>query len=255
VLLLGEKADGGLYTQEEIEIARASGERLIDTRASAEIARRLMELQRQRLAESQVLDGRARRVLHDDVLPEMHAALLALSNPATAHNGDATGPLALLGSAHRRIADLLRDMPAAGAPAVARLGLFAALRQAVDDELGEAFVEVSWEIAPEAERAARGLPPLTAEALFFAGREAARNAARHGRREGALCLRIAAEASDGLVIVIEDNGAGDGVSPGAAAGSGQGLALHSTLMAVVGGTLAAEATAAGMRVTLRLADG
>ena len=37
VLLLGEKRDGGLYTQEEIEIARASGERLIDTQASAEM--------------------------------------------------------------------------------------------------------------------------------------------------------------------------------------------------------------------------
>ncbi len=69
VLLLGEKRDGGLYTQEEVEIARAGGERLIDTQASAEMARRLMALQRQRLAESQVVDRRARRVLHDDVLP------------------------------------------------------------------------------------------------------------------------------------------------------------------------------------------
>ena len=74
VLLLGDKRDGGLYTQEEIEIARASGERLIDTQASAEMARRLMALQRQRLADSQVLDRRARRVLHDDVLPRLHTA-------------------------------------------------------------------------------------------------------------------------------------------------------------------------------------
>ena len=41
---VGDKRDGGLYTQEEIEIARATGERLIDTRASAEMARRLMAL-------------------------------------------------------------------------------------------------------------------------------------------------------------------------------------------------------------------
>ena len=38
IMLLGEKNDRGLYTQEEIEIARASGERLIDTQASAEIS-------------------------------------------------------------------------------------------------------------------------------------------------------------------------------------------------------------------------
>ncbi|MGB0386771.1 MAG: sensor histidine kinase [Ardenticatenaceae bacterium] len=79
VLFLGEKRDGGLYTQEEIEIARASGERLIDTEATTQMARRLMELQRQRLTESQVLDQQTRRVLHDEVLPTLHTAMLTLS--------------------------------------------------------------------------------------------------------------------------------------------------------------------------------
>ena len=51
-----------------VTIARVSGERLIDTRASTEMARRLMALQRQHLAESQVLDRQARRVLHDDIV-------------------------------------------------------------------------------------------------------------------------------------------------------------------------------------------
>jgi signal transduction histidine kinase len=63
---------------------------------------------------------------------------------------------------------------------------------------------------------------------------------------------------DGLAIVVEDDGAGVEAGAPPAGGSGQGLALHSTLMAVVGGTLAAEPTAGGgMRVTLRLpaADG
>ena len=50
-LLLGEKRSGSLYTQEEIELARAVGERLIDSQASAEMARRLMALQRQHLAQ------------------------------------------------------------------------------------------------------------------------------------------------------------------------------------------------------------
>jgi hypothetical protein len=79
-LLLGERRDGGLYSQEEIEIARAGGERLIDAQASAEMARRLMEIQRQRLAESQVIDRRTRRVLHDDVLPRLHTAMLLLQS-------------------------------------------------------------------------------------------------------------------------------------------------------------------------------
>lgn len=66
VLILGERRDGGLYTEEEIEVARATGERLIDTQASAEVTRRLLTLQRQRLAESQVLDRQTRRILHDE---------------------------------------------------------------------------------------------------------------------------------------------------------------------------------------------
>jgi len=77
ILILGPKQDGSLYALEEIEIARTVGERLIDMRASTEIAQRLMALQRQRLAESQIVDRRTRRVLHDEVLPHLHAALLS----------------------------------------------------------------------------------------------------------------------------------------------------------------------------------
>jgi signal transduction histidine kinase len=104
VLLLGDKHDGGLYTQEEIEIARATGERLIDTQASAEMARRLMDLQRQRLAESQVIDRRTRRVLHDDVLPKLHAAMLMLSavEPTTDDPFDTAVPELVEGQGRRR---------------------------------------------------------------------------------------------------------------------------------------------------------
>ena len=113
VLLLGEKRGRGLYTQEEIEIARASGERLIDSQAGAEMARRLMGLQRERLTESQVLDQRARRVLHDDVLPRLHAAMLTLGAPGDESYTDTVEALA---DAHRQIADLLHEMPTVTAP-------------------------------------------------------------------------------------------------------------------------------------------
>jgi signal transduction histidine kinase len=254
VLLLGEKRGRGLYTQEEIEIARASGERLIDSQAGAEMARRLMGLQRERLAESQVLDQRARRVLHDDVLPRLHAAMLTLDGE---HHADAVEALA---DAHRQIADLLHEMPTVSAPEVARLGLIGALRQAVDEEFGNAFDAVAWEIEPEAEQKAHAIPTLTAEVLFYAAREAVRNAARHGRaRQGRdednapLHLRIAVSQRNGLEITIEDDGVGLGAGSPSEAGSGHGLALHSTMMAVVGGTLAVEsAPGAYTRVTLRL---
>ncbi|MFN2143903.1 MAG: hypothetical protein ACK2T7_01055, partial [Anaerolineales bacterium] len=80
VLLLGAKQDDGLYSREEIDVAQSSGERLVDSRVSAEVTRRLLGLQRQRLAETQVLDQRVRRVLHDEVLQDLHAAILKLAS-------------------------------------------------------------------------------------------------------------------------------------------------------------------------------
>lgn len=260
-LLLGEKRDGGLYTQEEIEIARATGERLIDTRASAEMARRLMALQRQRLAESQVLDRRTRRVLHDDVLPQLHMVILQLASSRLP--GDSSESLqstldslqAQLGDIHREISNLLHALPPTAAPEVARLGLIGALRQAIDGEFASAFDGVAWSIDPAAEHAARAVPPLAAEVLFYAAREVVRNAARYGRDGDAarpLHLAVSVAWRSGLELAIEDDGVGMGAAT-VAQGSGHGLSLHSTLMAVVGGTLVAESQpGAYTRVSLSL---
>lgn len=241
ILALGEKLDNGLYTQEEIEIARTAGERLIDLQASAEISRRLMALQRRQLAESQVLDRRARRVLHDDVLPRLHTILLTLSasNPSEA----TSEALTLLADVHRQIADLLRDLPAATAPELRRLGLAAALQGVVEDELRPAFDEVSWQAAPQALQAASELQPMQAEVVYYAAREVVRNAARHARpAESSLPLRLEARLDwkEGLEILIQDNGVGLDNASVTQAGSGQGLALHSTLLAVIGGSLSVE---------------
>ncbi len=267
-LLLGDKRGGGLYTQEEIEIARATGERLIDTRASAELARRLMTLQRQRLAESQVVDQRTRRVLHDDVLPRLHTAMLMLqiASPMSqvsvdSSNGDDLRPatcdlrpnaeeaVTLLADVHRQIANLLHAMPAIAAPEVERLGLVGALREAIDGEFGSDFDGVTWQVEPQAELAARGVPALAAEVFFYAAREVVRNAARYGRNGDAgrpLHLAISVAWRNGIELSIEDDGVGlsstaiEGRKGPPAQGSGHGLGLHSTLMAVVGGTLTAE---------------
>lgn len=283
-LLLGDKRDGGLYTQEEIEIARATGERLIDTRASAEMARRLMALQRQRLAESQVLDRRTRRVLHDDVLPRLHTAMLMLSaigddrgsriedraggdalNPRTSTLAPRLGSqpygeaVSLLGEVHRDISNLLHAMPATAAPELARLGLVGALRRAIEGEFGDAFERVDWLVDPAAEQAAREAPALVSEVCFYAAREVVRNAARYGRDGDlarALNLRIDVAWRNGLELSIHDDGVGMGAATVAAQGGGHGLGLHSTLMAVVGGTLTvASQPGAYTRVLLALPAG
>ncbi len=248
MLLLGEKKAGGLFVQEEIEIARSAGERLVDIQASAELARRLVVLQRQQLAESQLIDHRTRRVLHDDVLPQLHAALLTLSSPNPGPDGATpagAGPdtLACLANVHHQIADLLRDLPAATAPEVTCLGLVSALQQLLQGELKLAFDQANLQAAPGVEENLPRIPPLAAEVLFYATREAMRNAARYARRPKSdipLHLRLELAWKDGLEILVEDNGVGMGDTARQNGGSGHGLALHSTLLAVIGGSLAIE---------------
>lgn len=236
LFLLGEKRGGGMYAQEEIEIARITGERLIDTRASAEMARRLMTIQRERLAQSQVIDQQTRRVLHDDILPSLQLALIKVSSSQL--NTDKDELVESLTDVHRQISDLLHNMPTITAPDVARLGLLTALRRTVDNELAQAFDEVTWHIDPMAADKVREIPTLTAETIFYAAREVVRNAARYGRDGdgSSFSLCIEAKWQNGLSLQIEDNGVGLDTTTDNK-GSGQGLALHSTMMAVVGGTL------------------
>ena len=90
--------------EEEIAIARAAGERLLDLLAAAALARRLLDLTRTQWAESQVADRQLRRVLHDEVLPDLHAALILLGQ----RDGAATTEAGqLLAAAHRQAACLL----------------------------------------------------------------------------------------------------------------------------------------------------
>ena len=254
VLRLGEKIDGGLYVQEEIEIARASGERLIDTCASAELARRLMSLQRQRIAETQVVDRRTRRVLHDDILPRLHTAILLLSG-----NPENSEAIDLLTSAHRDASALLREMPFSTTPDIARLGLIGALQKMVDAEWRNDFDEITWDVATEVEMQSRAISSLAADAVFHATREAIRNAARYGRGGDAkrvLRLQVQIVWARGLQIVIDDDGVGLRKANLSEQGSGHGLALHSAMLAVMGGTLSVEPRAIeGTRVSIVLPIG
>ena len=273
VFLLGGKQSGGLYTQEEIEIARTVGEHLIDTKASIEMARRLISLQRQRLVQSQVLDQQTRRILHDEILPFIHTSLLNLNARENEQSEPNHEISSLLEEIHHRLSDLLRATPSTMAVEVRKLGFIGALRKTIDVDLRGSFDDVVWVIQPEVERELADIPTLIAEVLFFAVREVVRNAARHGRQNGSgtrFGLSIGLKYQNGLVITIDDNGAGlvngeqflfnevtaptsvgEEVDPGFSGpaknrtntidgGSRQGLALHSTMMAVIGGLLTIE---------------
>jgi signal transduction histidine kinase len=288
VLLLGEKQSGGLYTQEEIEIARSVGEHFIDIQASMEMARRLVSLQRQRLVQSQVVDQQTRRILHDEILPMVHTSLLNLAGQGNEQDGSVPEIISMLEEIHHRLSDLLSAIPATTAVEVRRLGFTGALRKMIEVDMSGEFDEVTWEVQPESAGEFDNIPALVAEVVFFAAREAIRNAARHGRQEGdrsRLGLAIGLKYEKGLLITIEDNGAGFAIDqqslflenrfpqvdqkygdPGASGFEsnresptdgygGHGLALHSTMMAVIGGYLTVEsAPGQHTRVTLEVPE-
>jgi len=214
-------------------------------------------LQRQRMAESQVIDGRVRRLLHDEILPRLHAAMLSLS---THQDPDSVAALEVLADSHRQISNVLRDMTAKAAPELGQIGLLAALKRVTESELHHAFDSVTWDITPEVEVAAQQLPPLSMEVLYYAAREAMRNAARHGRGSStsgsdqrALNLHVQISIGDGFQVQIEDDGVGLTNGESGNGGSGSGLALHSTMMAIIGGSLTLDsAPGRFMRVVLAL---
>ena len=246
-LLLGPRRDGGLYTLEEIEIARAAGEHLLDSGAGATLAARLVALQRQKVAHVVTLDRGARRSLHDDILPLLHAALLFPDEAAEK-----------ITAAHKGISDLLRELPAP--LPLEKRAFFEALQHEVESELAGQFDQVNWQIAPDAQIASAALPPFLASTFYFAAREAIRNAARHGRGDDMgrrLNLEVGAHCEIDLKIWISDDGVG--ASVGAAqtqsdnGGSGSGLSLHAALLAVAGGNLSIEhPSGGGTRVEMSL---
>ncbi len=255
LLLLGPKTHGSLYTQEEIETAQLAAERLLDAEAGFRLAERLMELQRRRLAESQVLDRRLRREIHDEILPRLHAALLRM--PEAAGGAQPGSVVEELAGVHRRLAGLLREIPST-TPEVERLGLVAALGRELSGPLSGAFEHVGWEIQPGAEEAAGRLSPVALEVLFYAAREALRNAAAHGRGdqpERALAVRVSLAHGAGVRLTIEDDGVGPAAPRVENRPGGRGLALHSTMMAILGGDLLVEsAEPRGTRVLLALPE-
>jgi signal transduction histidine kinase len=234
---LGAKRDGGLYTREEIEIARAGGERLIDTLATAQISGRLMALLRQRIAQVKVMEGHGRRALHDQVLPQLHAAVLHLSSlpdePAVQQAVEA------LTAVHRQISDLMHDTASTAPRLLAEKGLLAALRALVESEFEGLFERVSWTILPGGEQSAGELPLYVNEVLFFAAQELLRNAARHARGDEPqrpVRIKIVLEPAR---LIVEDDGVGLSATrpPTEEAGKHNGLRFHSTMLAAVGASL------------------
>jgi two-component sensor histidine kinase len=275
-LYLGPREDGGVFTDEDMNLAQACGQRILDTLSDHEAMQAVASLLRRRVVDVKLLGAQQRRVLHDEILPQMHLALLHLeklrSLPQTGPRADTTAggehvqtvravdeAIEIISDTHRRLAAMMRAT-APGAPhRLERDGLMNAIQTMLEQDFQQAFDEVVWSVSEEtAARIDESLSPAIAELLFAAVQEALRNAARHARGADIhrhLCLTFSAtwESARAMEILVADNGVGLASADRSTTGTGGGLLTHSTLLAIAGGSLAVKSEpGAGVAVRIML---
>ncbi|MEI1277822.1 ATP-binding protein [Leptospira venezuelensis] len=230
-LLLGEKENGGLFAEEEIEIARTTGTWLVHSLFLEETGNILEELQRKKIQEQRLSDQKTRQILHDEILPEIHSLILEISN-------DKSGNLKSqhansLTELHKRISFLLREMSDTGLE-ISRLGLIPMLQKLQDSEAKDS--NLIWKIEPNLNSATENYPPEVQEVLYYAFRESLRNAVKYSG-ESKSQITIAIQYENGLSIQIKNEIGKDVIL---VRSSGQGLKIHSALLRIFQGSLTLE---------------
>ena len=260
-LYLGPRDDGGAFTDEDMALAQACGQRILDTLGDHEAMQAVAGLLRRRIVDVKLLGAQQRRVMHDEILPQMHLALLRLEtlrstsdmrqgDPESLESSEVCREQVLheaidtISDAHRRLATMMRTT-APGAPhRLERDGMMHAIRTMLEQDFQSAFDEIEWYVSEETATAIDEVtPPAIAELIFAAVQEALRNAARHARGYDVhRHLRLTLSASynrEGpyLEVIVADNGVGITSASSATTGTGGGLLTHSALLAIAGGSL------------------
>ncbi len=274
-LYLGPREDGGAFTDEDMNLAHACGQRILDTLGDHEAMQAVAGLLRRRIVDVKLLGAQQRRVLHDEILPQMHLALLRLETLRSLPDANANPPLSLesselcreqalnevidqISGAHRRLANMMRTT-APGAPhRLERDGMMHAIHTMLEQDFQNAFDEVEWCVSEETAACIDEVtPPAIAELIFAAVQEALRNAARHARgsdvhRRLHLILKASfSREAPYLEVIVADDGVGIVSASGSTTGTGGGLLTHNALLAIAGGSLTVK-SAPGEGVTVRI---
>ena len=283
LLYLGPRHDGSGFTEEDMDLAHACGQRILDTLRDHEAMQAVAGLLRRRIVDVKLLGAQHRRILHDDILPLMHLALLRLEtlrsslpqNKVFAQVNGSTEPpeladyperlpvqdealedaVQIISDAHRRLAAMMRATAPSAPHRLERDGMLHAIQTMLRQDFQQAFDEVEWDISEEVMcHIDEMVPPALAELVFAAVQETFRNAARHGRGSDIhrqLCLTVKATYTPHLEILVSDDGVGIGAASSTTSGTGGGLLTHSALLAIAGGSLTVKSAVEG-GVTVRI---
>ncbi len=274
-LYLGPREDEGAFTDEDMNLAHACGQRILDTLGDHEAMQAVAGLLRRRIVDVKLLGAQQRRVLHDEILPQMHLALLRLEILRSLPDTEQHLPVRLepsvicreqvlneaiemISDAHRRLATMMRTT-APGAPhRLERDGMMHAICTMLEQDFQNAFDEVEWCVSDETAATIEEVtPPAIAELIFAAVQEALRNAARHARgsdihRRLRLTLKASYSSENPyLEVIVADDGVGFASASRSTTGTGGGLLTHSALLAIAGGSLTIKSSP-GEGVTVRI---
>ncbi|HLG65883.1 MAG TPA: ATP-binding protein [Ktedonosporobacter sp.] len=261
-LYLGPRQDGGIFTDEDMDLAHACGQRILDTLRDHEAMLAVAGLLRRRIVDVKLLGAQQRRVLHDEILPQMHLALLRLETlrpVITDHQRQPAQALddtiEIISDAHRRLAAMMRTTTTGAPHRLERDGMMHAIHTMMNHDFQQAFDEIEWMVSEETARHIDELvPPAVAELIFAAVQEALRNAARHARGSDVhrrLHVMVKATCNPHLEIIVADDGVGIGAAISATTGTGGGLLTHSALLAIAGGSLTVKSVP-GEGATVRI---
>ncbi len=274
-LYLGPREDGGAFTEEDMDLAQACGQRILDTLGDHEAMQAVAGLLRRRTVDVKLLGAQQRRVLHDEILPQMHLALLRLETLRSTSDMKAGDPestessdicrekglneaIDMISDAHRRLATMMRTTDPGAPHRLERDGMMHAIHTMLEQDFQNAFDEIEWCVSEDTATAIDEVtPPAIAELIFAAVQEALRNAARHARGTDVhRHLRLTLSAAYNrerhyLEVVVADDGVGIISAGSETTGTGGGLLTHSALLAIAGGSLNIKSTP-GEGVTVKI---
>jgi signal transduction histidine kinase len=224
-------------------------------------------LLRRRIVDVKLLGAQQRRVLHDEILPQMHLALLNLETVRRFVDGESEQTTSVatraavneaieqISDAHRRLAAMMRTTTPSAPHRLERDGMMHAIHTMITHDFQQAFDEIEWAVSEETVQCIDDVvPPALAELIFAAVQEALRNAARHARGSDVhrrLRLTLKASFHPHLEIIVADDGVGIVSASSSTTGTGGGLLTHSALLAIAGGSLTVKSTP-GEGVTVRI---
>ena len=266
-LYLGPRQDRSVFTDEDMDLAHACGQRILDTLRDHEAMLTVAGLLRRRIVDVKLLGAQQRRILHDDILPQMHLALLRLEtlrSPISKQQADTSNPstepalnetIEIITQAHRHLAAMMRATTTSAPHRLERDGMMQAIHTMIEQDFHQAFDEIEWDVTAEtAVHIDEIVPPAIAELIFAAVQEVLRNAARHARGSDVhrrLHLTLTATCNPHLEIIVLDDGVGIASASSSTTGTGGGLLTHSALLAIAGGSLTVK-SAPGEGVAVRI---